>query len=299
LKVTVTCTNSANTNIYYLDLVQLSQFGYDSSAYMGVTGYVKNSATGTSTNPGIIPSVSGPYNNPDGSTFSGACKFTTVNDKISIPNSTQLQISSNLTIEAWIKPTVALSGLVTDTYGIIAKTNDTSEYSLYIRGDGSVVFSQNGNTGLVVAAAGSLAGTNQWSHIVVVRQYGIRSITGYVNGAVKSSQSFFSPPPVTTNPVVIGANSSRNTLVGLTVGEVAIYNRSLTATQVANHYSWAGYGANAQVPVSSGYGLSYTATGGNIPAKYGQWGYFQYPVLPAPGNSGWDTGILYGTFVWS
>ena len=274
------CTNSANTNVWYLDVVTVMQIGYDSNAYvLQIPGYIKANASTVASGTKILPGQSGPYTYPGGGFLPGSALFTTTVDAVSIPNTLQLQIINDLTIEAWINPTIALSGSSGNSYGVIAKTNDTSEYALYIRGDGSVVFSHSTNTGVVVANAGSLSATNNWSHVVVTRDSSALKITGYVNGAVQNSISYTTAPATTTNPVVIGASSSHATVAGLKIAEVAVYGVSLPAGQILNHYNYAGYGSlpSGQVTTGSGYGFQYTATGGNAPAKYGQYGFQIYP----------------------
>ena len=104
-----------------------------------------------------------------------ALDFDGTDDYVSIPDSVSLQMSSTMTMEAWIKPDVSSNA----TQIIL---NKEGEYEMALFPDGSlqVAFAEGGvwawhDTGAVVDR-------NTWSHIAVVYDFG--TVTTYVNGSL-------------------------------------------------------------------------------------------------------------------
>lgn len=303
-----TCTNSANTNIWYLDVVSVQQIGYDSNSLNSINWpssvWPKNSAGGGGTAGSILMGQNGPIAYPDGTRPPGAIQFGAVGDVLSVANATALQITGDLSVEFWVNANSGLSGSGANLYSIFSKNGDSSEYSVYLDGAGAVFYKDSSGTSLTVAASSSIPNTNTWHHVVVTRQYTTRTIACYVDSVLKTTNTYTNSPVTTTNAVTIGASASHNTLVAGQLAEVAVYGRVLSAAQVLNHYQWAGFGSppSGQVATGTGYGNSfqYAYPSANAPASYGQYGYFQYPAGSPPASTTYDSGSgVWGTFVWS
>lgn len=296
-EVDVHTTAGAGGEVYYLDDVFFLQVGYDSNALSNLAGFTKSNAqNGTSP---VLPGQSGPYSYPNGSFLSGSMLFPQTTSGLNVTSTTQLQITTDVTLEAWICPTIALSGNA--QYGVVGKGGVAGEYAMFINGNGSLWYSDSTLGSVAVANPGSLAGTNQWSHIVITRKYSNRSITGYINGVKQLTVTYASAPATTSSNLQIGANSAFNTVAGLKIGEVAVYQRALTASQVLNHYNWGGAPGGTpptgQKTTGSGWGFSFNDTGTNT-GKYGQYGFFQYAAGPTPSVAQYNAGSVWDSFFW-
>lgn len=297
-KVQVTEVNSVSTNLFFMDLITITYVGYDSNPFLLTQNFQKNPASSVGANSQMLIAQPGPYIYPNGGALpAGSTKFTTVNDQYSIANATQLQVSGDLSVEFWINVNSGLSGSAANTYGVLSK--GYAEYGVDITGDGKVTFSFTGTTFSTAAAA--VPNNGVWHHVVCTRQYAARTIVVYVDGVSKGTTTYTNAPATTTNAVTIGKSSVNNTLAGINLAEVALYGRVLSSTQVTNHYNWAGYGSppSGEAVTGSGFGFSFAAVGGNAPAKYGQYGFTQYPSYTYPTSTLYDGGAVWGTFVWS
>lgn len=182
---------------------------------------------GTLTNMGGSPWVAGVQN--------GALNFGSSNDYVTISNNSSLQITGDLTIALWIKPTtvgVRRCSLLHKNYG--------GEYSVTLEQNGSVCFSYGRSTdsgyywaGYVVPAG--TIGNNQWQHIVLTRTIVTNEVKAYVGGKLAGSAMYptganYYPPVATTSPVKVGAGFS-NDYNGL-IDDVIIAGKVLSAEDV-------------------------------------------------------------------
>jgi hypothetical protein len=153
--------------------------------------------------------------------------FDGVDDVGTVPDSATLK-PSNVTIEAWVKPSTGML-----TYASVAtKTALNSDgYAMY-SGNGAIHFWVNDYTHNVWTAA---LPTNAWSH--VVGTYDGAKIKIYLNGTLVDQLVYSSPMAYSTAPLLIGDAAGASTYHwtgGL--DDVSIYNRALTANEVAAHY---------------------------------------------------------------
>jgi len=185
--------------------------------------------------------ISGATWNSTGKNGSGL-NFDGVNDYILVPHSTSLDnIRSELTIEAWVKPIGTTSG---SYEGIVQKNNggDPSQgtaYGLVINYDDayfrSFLSAEYSAGGRSVRSANAVP-LNQWSHLVMTYNGNTNTTTLYFNGQYDNSNSDAKGRiNVTTTEVYIGQRSGW--YFNGTIDEVAIYNQTLTAAQVLEHYN--------------------------------------------------------------
>jgi hypothetical protein len=168
--------------------------------------------------------------------YGGALSFDGVNDWVTVPHASALNLSAGMTIEAWVKPSA-----LTSWRGVVAKEQAAAlPYALYAStttdtpGASLVTNSVTRN----VAAAPTL-GLNTWTHLAMTWDGSVVRL--YVDGAEIAS----GPAPGTlltsTGNLRIGGNALRGEFFAGLIDEVRIYDRALSATRI---------GADMNAPVS-------------------------------------------------
>jgi len=164
----------------------------------------------------------------------GQClEFDGADDYIDIPDTTELRIIGDLTLEAWV--------YITDAVGdntIISKEY-LHEYSFFVNAFGALGFYHGDGASEynTVAPAGSV-GLNDWYHVILVRNTGTTKLYGYVNGILHLSPDYTKTPTAGAHNVEIGrqAVTATRKFTGL-MDEVRIYNRALSADEVSWRYA--------------------------------------------------------------
>ena len=163
----------------------------------------------------------------------GALSFDGVDDFVNVPHSTSLNITSAITLEAWVRIT-STGPLNVDSFPI----DKFGAYWLW-QGWGDAM-----NFEVWVAGArrrillGQMTGPTGWTHLVGTYDISDRTLRGYVNGVavtpvVLSGLASFSID-TSSNPVRI--HRSIGGRAGL-IDEVRIYNRALSAAEVMANFN--------------------------------------------------------------
>jgi hypothetical protein len=193
------------------------------------------------TSPGAYSGVSletaGAVPGDPAATFSGS-------GVVSIPAATALDLSTALSIEAWVKPAAAGSN-----GGIFEKTiggNVNTQYLLLMEG-GYIEWRGKQAAGTYVTAGGGLLQAGTWSH--VVGTYDGSMLRLYVNGAQVGSVAA-ATLATGSGPAFIGRLGAEGSNPGIlpfngVIDEVAVYSGALTPTRVLAHYT------NAQTNVTT------------------------------------------------
>lgn len=167
-------------------------------------------------------------NNVTSGRFGNALLFDGVNDYVSISNADNLNISSAITIEAWINPIEAKNS------GIVAKRLETGSenvnYNLYFSSDNKIGF-YNGTLPTVNTI--NTIPLNVWSHIAV-------TITGttlkfFINGALDSTQTM-GLGATNAHPFLIGSDGFLSEYFNGAIDEVRIYDRALSQDEINASY---------------------------------------------------------------
>lgn len=155
---------------------------------------------------------------------------------VSVPNSPVLNITNNLTVEAWAKP-IALGGV---TQAVVHKGGSTGnsvwQYRIGLtsanKWRGTVYV---GSTAITVTDPGTPS-TTSWSHLVLTASAGRLAL--YVNGQSVATALYSGAINTNTGVLAIGrtGGASSDYFRGW-IDEVAVYPVALTASQVANHYT--------------------------------------------------------------
>jgi hypothetical protein len=158
----------------------------------------------------------------------GSLSFDGVDDRVEIPNSSQLQVN-NFTLEAWVYPL------------------NNSENGHIIRKEGSYILSHYWASvqklGVWMQRTGGWESThanitvplNTWSHIVGT--YDNSAVRIYYNGVQVTSTSKSGQTRVATNSVLINGSVSNSLPQNYNCSIVKIYNRALTAQEIKQNFN--------------------------------------------------------------
>lgn len=161
----------------------------------------------------------------------------TNNSKVTVPNSTSLQLTGDLTLSIWINPsnfTYRLNLLDKRYYGEFALTLFENSGSLlyFHHADGSPNYFT-----FTAFDTGTITTTGGWQHIVITRNAATRTVTSYYNGTLKKTATYLITqlPTSSTDPIKIG-NGYAGGFTGK-IDEVKIYNKALSGSEVTALYN--------------------------------------------------------------
>jgi fibronectin type 3 domain-containing protein len=186
--------------------------------------------------------------------FGSALSFNGTNASVSIPDGPQLDVTTGVTVEAWVKPT----GLGTGFQQLVVKeTTGNLVYGLYSNSDTNRPQSQ-----VTVGSPRLLDGTSTlpagvWSHIAVTYDGSTQRL--YVNGTQVSSSAIAGTISTSTGALKIGGNSIWGEWQNGVIDEVRVYNRALNAPEIQADMTTSISAPDLVAPSAPG---TLTATGG-------------------------------------
>jgi hypothetical protein len=195
-----------------------------------VAAYDFNEASGS----GVIDLSGGAFNGTFGAgvarvatgKFGGALSFS--GGTVTVPNAPALQLTTAMTLEAWVNPTSVGS----DWRDVIHKARDN--YYLMASGNGTAPVG-GGTFGLddtTTQAFGVVAlPVGIWSHIATT--YDGTAIRLYVNGALVASKPRTGPLRVSASSLTIGGDSVFGQRFQGMIDEVRVYSRALSTSEIA------------------------------------------------------------------
>jgi hypothetical protein len=147
------------------------------------------------------------------------------NSFVTIPDSSAVDLTTAITMEAWINPT-ALGGRIIDKI----TANGTDGYMLDTNGGKLRMII--GGTALTSAATLS---TGTWTQVAGV--YDGATMTIYINGVAAGTVAHTGAIPTNTHSLRIGADSVGANLFDGAIDEVRIFNRAMTAGQMTTLFA--------------------------------------------------------------
>jgi hypothetical protein len=161
--------------------------------------------------------------------YGSAINFDGINDRISIPDSSSLDLTNGMTLEAWVYPTKSMSHWSTV---LMKEGNNKLIYTLYAHGEMAkqygIIFSNGAEQ---ISDGGEALPLNTWTHLAVT--YDKQQIKLYKNAQLISSKPYNQPIEVSGGRLSIGGNAvwSNENFPGL-IDEVRIYSRALTQAEI-------------------------------------------------------------------
>ena len=165
-----------------------------------------------------------------------ALELDGINNYISVTDSNSLDITGNITIEAWIyaysMPWVA---------PLVSKGTNSSNYGYYVAvgqyySNGCASFKLHSNDTKILWLDSScplVAG--QWHYLSVVRTGSNARI--YIDGIINNADSYFASSIRTNNlPLELGTYNDHSEFFHGILDEVSIYNYALNASEIHSHY---------------------------------------------------------------
>jgi glucose/arabinose dehydrogenase/PKD repeat protein len=198
-------------------------WGFDEAS-----GTTANDTSGAG-NPGTI---AGPTRTAGGR-YGGALSFDGVNDLVTVADAPSLDLTTGMTLEAWVRPTVGgdwKTVMLKEQPGHLA-------YALYSSTD------TGRPSGHVFAGGDRAVGgpaalpNNAWSHLATTWD-GLTSRL-YVNGTQVASGALTGTAATSSLPLRIGGNTVWSEWFGGLIDEVRVYNRALSPAEIANDHDTA------------------------------------------------------------
>ena len=196
----------------------VAAYGFEETTGTAVTDSSGSGNAGTIA--GATRSASGKYGR--------ALSFDGVNDLVTVPHAASLSLTTNLTLEAWVRP-AAISGKWRTV--LMKERTGGMAFALYAVADlprpSANVFASGSEIDAIGPAQLPL---NTWSHLAMT--YDSITMRLYVNDQV-ATRPLTSPVVTATGAVRIGGNNIWPEWFSGLIDEVRVYSRALTAAEVA------------------------------------------------------------------
>jgi hypothetical protein len=226
--VTVTATTAGATGSPKTIAVTLT-VGQQPTNLVGAWGFDETS--GTTATDASGRGNNGTLNGATRSTagkFGGALSFNGVNAWVTVPDANVLDLTTGMTMEAWVQPSALGSAWRTV---MMKEQPNQLIYALYA-GDGSGRAAPFIYTNTDRGVSGTTATpVNAWTHLAAT--YDGANLRLYVNGVQSASLAITGSILASTGVLRIGGNGTWNNewFAGL-IDEVRLYNRALSAAEI-------------------------------------------------------------------
>jgi fibronectin type 3 domain-containing protein len=159
--------------------------------------------------------------------FNDALSFNGSSSWVSVADSSSLDLTSAMTLEAWVKPTTT-SGWRT---AVVKERSGGLVYGMYASTNTGVPEAEvdiGGTTRSIVGP--SALPTGSWSHLAAT--YDGTTLRLYVNGAQVAQLAVSGSIQTSTSALRMGGNGVWGERLSGVIDEVRVYNRALSATQI-------------------------------------------------------------------
>jgi hypothetical protein len=159
--------------------------------------------------------------------YGGALTFDGVNDWVTVSDAADLDLTTGMTIEAWVRPSILGSWRTV----VLKQSPSGLAYSLYASNDRSVAETDVSIGSDVGAAAPVALAVNAWSHVAA--SYDGTMLRLFVNGVEVGSRPVSGSMLTSTGVLRIGGNSVWSEFFAGRIDEIRIYDRALTQAEIA------------------------------------------------------------------
>ncbi len=214
----------------------VAAYGFDELTGGTVTDASGNGNTGT---------ISGARRTAAGR-YGGGLIFDGVNDVVSVANSASLNVTTGLTIEAWVLPTRS-TGWQT---AILKEAPGELRYALYASSDTGDPsgYVRVGSADRSVYAPAALP-LDVWTHVTLT--YDGATMRLYVDGSQAASRAQTGSIATSTGALRIGGNNVWGEYFQGTLDEIRIYNRALSAGEILTDLNTPITPQNAKLVITS------------------------------------------------
>ena len=165
--------------------------------------------------------------------FGKALSFDGVDDWVTINDAPSLDLTTGMTLEAWVYPTVDMTQWATV---ILKEQPGGALYELHANGDQSQPLTSVTVGGRHrVLSGGPWLLANQWTHLAATYDGTMQRL--YVNGTQVAQRPQTGPIQVSSSPLRMGGNSIWGEFFQGRIDEVRVYNRALNATDIQTDMS--------------------------------------------------------------
>jgi hypothetical protein len=161
----------------------------------------------------------------------GALRFDGVNDLVSIAAAASLDLTTGMTVEAWVRPTS-----VTGWRSIIVKEAPAPlglSYALYASDTASRAGAYVAITGNTKDLPGSVLPVNVWTHVVMT--YDSSTLRIWIDGVPNASLPMTGAIDASASQLSIGGNRLWGEYFAGLIDNVRIYNRALDAGEIQSN----------------------------------------------------------------
>ena len=159
--------------------------------------------------------------------YGGALSFNGSTSLVRVADSASLDLTTAMTLSAWIKPTATQSGWRT----ILQKQTDA--YFLNASNNAGALRPAGGGTfggGTSYVSGPTASPVNAWTHVALTYDGTTQRL--YVNGIQVATRATTGAIQATASPLWIGGNNPYGEYFNGLIDEVRIYNRALTQTDI-------------------------------------------------------------------
>jgi hypothetical protein len=168
--------------------------------------------------------------------FGGALNFDGVDDWVTVASSSSLNLTTGMTLEAWVFPTAIGAGTWKNV--LIKERPGGEVYNLYANTDTNTptVFAVTGSSSSLSRVDGpGILPLNGWTHLATT--YDGATLRLYVNGVLSGSELVSGALVTSTGALRLGGNSVWGEFFQGRIDEVRIYSRALTQGEIVSDMS--------------------------------------------------------------
>jgi hypothetical protein len=184
------------------------------------TGTTATDSAGTNT--GTINGATRTTSGKNGS----ALTFNGTTNTVTIPDANPLDLTTGMTLEAWVKPTASANWRTI----LLKEQPGDLVYGLYASQGAGEIGGHIFTTSDLWTNTTSALPLNAWSHVSAT--YDGTTLRLYLNGSQVATRAIAGPIKTSTGVLRIGGNAIWGEYFVGTIDDVRVYNRALTAAEV-------------------------------------------------------------------